>query len=208
MLLNKITNKHENFFLTVFGSVQVIQLLLLLLLLLLFLFNFFFFSFFFFKFIEVSNLLANRKRTDNSARAYKSNFADLQKKRFVDRTTYLSHAYWGKYYIIPIIIIITISYLSLSSSSFVPTFFLVFFSRESSWHNSWSTELWSLATSPYHSSPLAGLQGYILYPHIAAVCMFELVILLLLGHMWGSTGVHHLWVRLCFSSSVLRVRFV
>ena len=50
----------------------------------------------------------------------------------------------------------------------------------------------SLATSPYHSSPLAGLQVYIPYPHIAAVCMFELVILLLPGHMWGSIGVHHL----------------
>ena len=43
----------------------------------------------------------------------------------------------------------------------------------------------SLATSPYRSSPLAGLQGYIPYPHIAAVCMFELVVLLLPGHMWG-----------------------
>ena len=49
-----------------------------------------------------------------------------------------------------------------------------------------------VATSPYHSSPLAGLQGYIPYPHIAAVCMFELVVLLLLGHMRGSIGVHHL----------------
>ena len=47
----------------------------------------------------------------------------------------------------------------------------------------------SLATSPYHSSPLAGLQGYIPYPHIAAECMFELVVLLLPGHMWGSIGV-------------------
>ena len=28
--------------------------------------------------------------------------------------------------------------------------------------------------------------------HIAAVCKFELVVLLLLGHMWGSIGVHHL----------------
>ena len=28
----------------------------------------------------------------------------------------------------------------------------------------------SLATSPYHSSPPAGLQGYILCPHIVAVC--------------------------------------
>ena len=43
----------------------------------------------------------------------------------------------------------------------------------------------SLATSPYRSSPPAGLQDYIPYPHIAAVCMFELVVLLLFGHMWG-----------------------
>ena len=55
----------------------------------------------------------------------------------------------------------------------------------------------SLATSPYRSSPLAGLRGYILYPHRAAVCMFELVVLLLLGHMWGSIEVHHLWARPC-----------
>ena len=66
----------------------------------------------------------------------------------------------------------------------------------------------SLATSPYRSSPLAGLQGYIPYPHIAAGCMFELVVLLLRGHMWGSIGVHHLWVRPCFSSSVLHVWFI
>ena len=43
----------------------------------------------------------------------------------------------------------------------------------------------SLAISPNRSSPPAGLQSYIPYPHIAAVCMFELVVLLLLGHMWG-----------------------
>ena len=34
----------------------------------------------------------------------------------------------------------------------------------------------SLSTSPYHSSPLAGLQGYIPYHQIAAACMFELAI--------------------------------
>ena len=69
--------------------------------------------------------------------------------------------------------------------------------------------LWpSLATSPYHSSLLAGLQGYIPYLHIATVCMFELVILLLLSHMRGSIGVHHWWVRTYFSSCVLRVWFV
>ena len=41
----------------------------------------------------------------------------------------------------------------------------------------------SLSTSPYHLSPPAGLQGYIPYHHIAAVWMFELVVLLLIGHM-------------------------
>ena len=46
---------------------------------------------------------------------------------------------------------------------------------------------------PSYSSPLAGLPGYILCPHIAAVCKFEQVDLLLLRHMWGSIGVHHLW---------------
>ena len=66
----------------------------------------------------------------------------------------------------------------------------------------------SLATSPYRSSPLAGRQGYISYPHRAAVCMFELVILLLLSRMWGSIGVHHSLARPCFSSSVLHVWFV
>ena len=51
-------------------------------------------------------------------------------------------------------------------------------------------------------------QGYIPYLHIAAVCRFKLVPLLLLGHMRGSIGVHHLWARPCFSSSVLHVWFV
>ena len=66
----------------------------------------------------------------------------------------------------------------------------------------------SLAIPPYHSSPPAGLQGYILCPHIVAVCKFVLVVLLLHIHMWGSTGVHRLWARPCFSSSVPRVWFV
>ena len=38
---------------------------------------------------------------------------------------------------------------------------------------------------PIRSSPPAGLQSYIMYPHIAVVCMFKLVVLLLLSHMWG-----------------------
>ena len=63
----------------------------------------------------------------------------------------------------------------------------------------------SLATFPYRSSPPAGLLGYILCPHIAAVCKFGLVVLLLLGHMWGSIVVRHLRARLCFSNSVRRV---
>ena len=45
------------------------------------------------------------------------------------------------------------------------------------------------------------LQGYIPYPHIAAKCMFKLVVLLLPSHMRGSIGVHHLWTHPCFSSS-------
>ena len=48
----------------------------------------------------------------------------------------------------------------------------------------------SLATSPYRSSFLAGIQGYIQYPQRADVCMFELAVLLFIGHMWGSIGVH------------------
>ena len=35
-----------------------------------------------------------------------------------------------------------------------------------------------------------GLQDNILYPHIAAECMFVLVVLLLRGHVWGSIRVH------------------
>ena len=65
----------------------------------------------------------------------------------------------------------------------------------------------SHATFPYRSSPPAGLIDYIPYLRIAAVCMFELVVLLLLGHKWGSIGVHHSWARLCSSSSVLRAWF-
>ena len=61
---------------------------------------------------------------------------------------------------------------------------------------------------PIISSPLAGLQGYITYHHIAAVCMFELAVLLLIGHMRGSTGIHHLRSRPCFSSSFRHVWFL
>ena len=44
----------------------------------------------------------------------------------------------------------------------------------------------SLVTPPYRSSLLTGLQGYIPYPHRAAVCMFELTVLPLFGHICTS----------------------
>ena len=50
--------------------------------------------------------------------------------------------------------------------------------------------LTSLATRPYRSSPLAGRQDNILYPHIATECISVLVVLLFLGHVWGSLRVH------------------
>ena len=63
----------------------------------------------------------------------------------------------------------------------------------------------SLATRPYRPLLPADLQGYIPYRHRAAVCRFELVVLLLLVHVKGSTGVHHLWARPYFSNSILYV---
>ena len=66
----------------------------------------------------------------------------------------------------------------------------------------------SLAIPPYRSSLPAGLQGYTPYLHRAAVCRFELVALPLFDHVKKSTGVHHLWARPYFSSSVLRVWFI
>ena len=53
----------------------------------------------------------------------------------------------------------------------------------------------SFATHPYCSSLLVGPQGYIQYPHRAAVCRFEPVSLPLLDHVRGSIGEHHLWAR-------------
>ena len=63
----------------------------------------------------------------------------------------------------------------------------------------------SLATSSNRSSLPAGLQDYIPYPHIAALCVFEVVVRLLPGNMWGYIGVNHLCARPCFSNSVLHV---
>ena len=63
----------------------------------------------------------------------------------------------------------------------------------------------SLATSPYRSLLLAGPQDYIPYFHRTAVGRFELVALILLGHVRGPIGEHHLWASPCFSRSVLHV---
>ena len=63
----------------------------------------------------------------------------------------------------------------------------------------------SLATPPYRTLLSTDPQGYIPYWHRAAVCRFELVVLLLLVHVRGSTGVHHLWARPYFFSSLPRV---
>ena len=66
----------------------------------------------------------------------------------------------------------------------------------------------SLATALYRPLLPAGLKGYIPYRHRAAVCRFELVVLLLHVHVKGSTVVHHLWARPYFSCNVLHVWFV
>ena len=60
----------------------------------------------------------------------------------------------------------------------------------------------SLATPPYSPLVPAVLQDYISNWHRVGVCRFELDLLPLLVHMKGSTGVHHLWTRPYFSSSV------
>ena len=57
----------------------------------------------------------------------------------------------------------------------------------------------SLVTPPYRPSLPAGPQGYVPYLHRAAVCRFELVALLLLGHLKGSTSL--------LSSSLLLQQF-
>ena len=75
-----------------------------------------------------------------------------------------------------------------------------FMSRYQYWYP-WS----SLATPPYHPLLQPGLQGYIPYRHGATGCRFELVVLPLLVYVKGSTGVHHLWARPNFSSSVPHV---
>ena len=66
----------------------------------------------------------------------------------------------------------------------------------------------SLATPPNRPLLPAVLQDYIPYLHRPAVFRFELIVLPLLGHVKGSTGVHPLWVRPYFSSSVPHVWFV
>ena len=51
--------------------------------------------------------------------------------------------------------------------------------------SSYRADSTTLATPPHRSSPKVGLQDSTPYPHIAAECMFVLVVLLLHGHVWG-----------------------
>ena len=54
---------------------------------------------------------------------------------------------------------------------------------------------WSSPATPLYCPSLpVGLQGYILYWHRAVVCRFLLVILLLLVHVKGSTGVIYIYI--------------
>ena len=55
----------------------------------------------------------------------------------------------------------------------------------------------SLTLSRHSSLLLVGPQGYIPYHYRAAVCMFELVALLLLGHVRGPIGEDHLFLQQC-----------
>ena len=66
----------------------------------------------------------------------------------------------------------------------------------------------SPATLLYCPSLPAGLQGYILYRHRTVICRFLMVVLSLLVHVKGLTGVRHIWARPYFSSSVPPVWFV
>ena len=61
-----------------------------------------------------------------------------------------------------------------------------------------------LATTPYHPLLPVGLQGYIPYRHIAAVCRFELVVLPLLVHVKGSTEyITYELVHLCVRTFII-----
>ena len=68
--------------------------------------------------------------------------------------------------------------------------------------------LLSLATPPYRPLLLAGPQGYIRYRHRTAVSRFKLDVLLLLIHMKGSTGVHHLRALPYFSAYLDRLTWI
>ena len=66
----------------------------------------------------------------------------------------------------------------------------------------------SLVAPPYRPLLLEGPQGYMSYWHRAAICMFELVVLPLHVYVKGSTGVHPLWARSHFYSSVQHIWFI
>ena len=66
----------------------------------------------------------------------------------------------------------------------------------------------SFVTPLYRPLLPVGPQGYIPYRHRATVCRFEVVVLPLLVHVKGSTGIIHSRARPYFSSSVLHAWFV
>ncbi len=79
-------------------------------------------------------------------------------------------------------------HVSVSSMGKLEHFNYLLFLKLSKWENKWLILNWIFTVrrqllkpfnrveTLYRSSPLAGLQGYIPYPHTAAVCMFELVV--------------------------------
>ena len=87
--------------------------------------------------------------------------------------------------------------------------YIVFNSIDSAYVNSSSSLSSCRAASTNIPGPLSPLlpilqrlsKVFMATSHIAAICMFELVVLLLFGHMWGSIGVHHLWARYVFCLS-------
>ena len=127
-------------------------------------------------------------------------------------TWILTHSSWtrqawprSEHIYIYIIIIICI-YIYIYISLYIYIYIYIYISSSSS-SRAMSTDI------PDTLSPLLLIvhcfrQGYIPYRHRAAVCWFALVVLPLLGHVKGSTGVYHLWARPYFSSSVLHVWFV
>ena len=68
---------------------------------------------------------------------------------------------------------------------------------------------WPFLTIPSYRPLLpAGLKCYIPYRHRATVCRFELVVLPLLVHVKGSTGVHHFRLLQLCSAWLVRLTWI